>query len=67
MSYKIVIEPRAIFDIQNAVDYYDLKQVGLGKYFYQSLEEAIEVLSKNTSFKLDIRIIMVFPLKNFHS
>ena len=67
MSYKIVIEPRAIFDIQNAVDYYDLKQVGLGKYFYQSLEEAIEVLSKNPSFKLDIRIIMVFPLKNFHS
>ena len=67
MSYKIVIEPRAIFDIQNAVDYYDLKQVGFCEYFYQSLEEAIEVLSKNTSFKLDIRIIMVFPLKNFHS
>lgn len=31
MIYKIVIEPRAILDIQNAIDYYDSKQIGLGE------------------------------------
>ena len=46
MSYKIVIEPRAIIDIQDAVDYYDFKQVGLGAYFFLTLEEHIEVLKR---------------------
>lgn len=32
MIYKAIIEPRAIFDIQEAIDYYDFKQIGLGEY-----------------------------------
>ena len=52
MSFKIVIEPRAIFDIQEAVDYYDFKQIGLGEYFIQELEEHIEILRKNPFFQI---------------
>ena len=65
MSFKIVVEPRAIFDIQKALDYYDFKQIGLGEYFFQALEEHIEVLRKILFFKLDIKIIMVYQLKSF--
>ena len=36
MIYKVVIEPRAILDIQDAIDYYDSKQNGLGTYFFPS-------------------------------
>ena len=50
MSFKIVVEPRAIFDIQEALDYYDFKQIGLGEYFFLALEEHIEVLRKNPFF-----------------
>ncbi|MCX6171531.1 MAG: hypothetical protein NT048_01665 [Flavobacterium sp.] len=50
MSFKIVVEPRAIFVIQEALDYYDFKQIGLGEYFFQALEEHIEVLRKNPFF-----------------
>jgi toxin ParE1/3/4 len=41
MIYKVVIEPTAIIEIQDAIDYYDSKQNGLGEYFYQVVEEHI--------------------------
>ena len=65
MSYKIVIEPRAIFDIQEAVDYYDFKQIGLGEYFYQTLEEHIEVLSRNPLFQIRYKDYRGLPIKKF--
>ena len=34
MIFEVVIEPRAILDIQDAIDYYESKQIGLGDYFY---------------------------------
>jgi hypothetical protein len=65
MIYKVVIDPRAILDIQDAIDYYESKQNGLGEYFYQVVEEHIETLAKILSFKLDTKIITVFLSENF--
>lgn len=65
MSYKIVIEPRAIFDIQEAVDYYAFKQTGLGEYFFRTLEEHIAVLSKNPLFQIRYKDYHGFPIKKF--
>jgi plasmid stabilization system protein ParE len=65
MSYKIVIEPRALLDIQDAVDYYDFKQIGLGAYFFQTLEEHIEVLNKNPSFQIRYRDYHGLPIQKF--
>lgn len=55
MIYKVVIEPRAILDIQDAIDYYESKQNGLGQYFYQVVEEHIETLAKNPFFQIKIQ------------
>ena len=52
MIYKVVIEPRAILDIQEAIDYYDSKQNGLGAYFYQVVEAHIETLSESPFFQI---------------
>lgn len=38
MTYTILIDPDAINDIQDAVNYYDTKQIGIGKRFLQSRE-----------------------------
>ena len=65
MSYKIVIEPRAIIDIQDAVDYYDFKQVGLGAYFFLTLEEHIEVLSNNPLFQIRYKDYRGLPIQKF--
>jgi hypothetical protein len=64
MSFKIVIEPRAIFDIQEAVDYYDFKQIGLGEYFFQVLEDHIEVVRNNPFFQIRYKNFMVYQLKS---
>jgi mRNA-degrading endonuclease RelE of RelBE toxin-antitoxin system len=65
MNYKIVIEPRAFIDIQDAVDYYDSKKIGLGEYFYQTLEEHFEILLKNPYFQVRYKDYHGLPIKKF--
>lgn len=65
MKFKVVIEPRAIIDVQEAVDFYDSRQEGLGEYFYDTLNNHIEFLKANPFFKLNIKIIIVSQLRNF--
>jgi toxin ParE1/3/4 len=65
MSYKIVIEPRAIADIQNAVDYYEVKREDLGAYFYQIVDEYIESIAKNPFFQIRYKDYHGLPVKIF--
>lgn len=65
MIYKVVIEPRAILDIQDAIDYYDSKQNGLGNYFYQVVDEHIETLAKNPFFQIRYKDYHCFPIRKF--
>jgi toxin ParE1/3/4 len=65
MSYKIVFEPRSIFDIQDAIDYYDSKQLGLGEYFFHTLEEHIEVITKSPFFQVKYKDYQGLPIKKF--
>lgn len=65
MSYKIVIEPRAIVDIQEAVEYYESKREDLGVYFFQIIEEYIESISKNPFFQIRYKDYHGLPIKIF--
>ena len=63
MIYKVVIEPRAILDIQDAIDYYDSKQNGLGTYFFQVVEEHIITLTKSPFFQIRYKDYHGFPIR----
>ena len=65
MSYKIVIEPRAIADIQEAVEYYESKREDLGAYFFQIVEEYIELIAKNPFFQIRYKDYHGLPVKIF--
>ncbi|SCY21893.1 ParE toxin of type II toxin-antitoxin system, parDE [Flavobacterium anhuiense] len=65
MIFEVVIEPRAILDIQDAIDYYESKQVGLGEYFYQTVDENIERLTKNPFFQIRYKDYHGLPIKTF--
>ena len=65
MIYKVVIEPRAILDIQDAIDYYDSKQNGLGTYFFQVVEEHIITLTKSPFFQIRYKDYHYFPIRKF--
>jgi len=65
MSYKVVIEPRAILDIQDSIDYYESKQKGLGTYFYQVVEAHLETVSKSPFFQIRYKDYHGFPIRKF--
>jgi toxin ParE1/3/4 len=65
MIYKVVIEPRAILDIQDAIDYYESAQNGLGEYFYQTVDEHIEILVKNPFYQIRYKDYHGFPIRKF--
>ena len=65
MKYEIVIEPRALLDIQNAIDYYDSKKIGLGEYFLESIDEHFKTLEKNPVFQFRYKEYQALPVKKF--
>ena len=65
MSYKIVIEPRAIADIQEAVEFYESKREDLGNYFFQIVDEYIESIATNPFFQIRYKDYHGLPVKIF--
>lgn len=65
MAYKIVIEPRALAEIQQAIDYYNWRLPGLGKKFEKSLEAHIRLISRNPFFQVRYKDYRVLPVKHF--
>lgn len=65
MVYKIVISPLAINDIQQAIDYYDEQQPGLGEKFESALNEYLLVLRKHPLFQLRYDEVRCLPLPKF--
>jgi len=41
MAFTLIIDTRAISDIQEAIDYYDEQQTGLGKRFEAELNSLL--------------------------
>jgi toxin ParE1/3/4 len=65
MPFKIVIDPRAISDIVQAVDYYNSKQIGLGEKFKTNLNKYIVRLSINPYYAFKYKDYRCLPLRQF--
>lgn len=67
VKFTIDIEPEAIDDIQNAIDFYNSRRKGLGKRFFDTIDRHFTYLTRNYySFAIrydDIRCMKVekFP------
>jgi len=60
------IEPEAFDDIQDAVDYYNSCKAGLGKRFYNAVDNHFDFLKKNyLSFAVRYDDIRCMPIKKF--
>lgn len=65
MKFRVVIEPRALADIQEAIDYYDEQQIGLGKKFNSAVERHIKYLYKNPFFRIAYKDYRILPINKF--
>ena len=55
MAFKLTIEPEAQIEIEAAIEWYESKQLGLGKEFYNYLDGYFETLKEATA---------LFPIKH---
>lgn len=65
MSFTTVLDPRAIRDIQQVIDYYEKQQPGLGEQFEDILNEYLHKLEQNPFFQIRYDNVHCFPLKKY--
>lgn len=65
MTYLVVIDPVAIEDIQQAVDYYENQQHGLGQRFGSDLDQHLMLLENNPRFRVRYDNVRCLPLAKF--
>lgn len=65
MAYTIDIDPMAIRDVQQAIDYYEEQQTGLGIKFENALNKQLITLEKNPFFRIRYENIHCLPLNKF--
>ena len=64
--FSLTIEPEALVDIQNAIDYYNSCQSGLGKRFYKAIEVNFALLQKQYfSFAVRYDDVRCMKIKTF--
>jgi hypothetical protein len=66
LAYSIDIDPGAIRDVQQAIDYYDGQQAGLGEQFENALNRQLLTLENNPFFQIRYHeCVHCLPLKKF--
>ncbi len=64
-KFEVVLEPDAVLDIQDAIDYYDTKVSGLGAKFLNEIESCIQTLQKNPFFQIRYEMVRCLPVSRF--
>ena len=64
-KFKIVLDVRAVQDIQEAIDYYNQQKSGLGEYFLKSVNHSFSVLKDNPFYQIRYDGIRCLPIKKF--
>lgn len=65
MPFKIVIEPRALTDIQNGIDYYEEQLLGLGERFNKTIDHYIRSISNNPFYQIKHNDYRTVPTGKF--
>lgn len=65
MAFTLVIDPRAMKDVQDAIDYYEDQQSGLGVRFENALNEHLLKLEKSPFFRIRYDNVRCLLVKKF--
>ena len=65
LIYWIKLEPEDKIDIQDAIDYYNFKENGLGRKFYQTIAQSFDTLSQNPFYQIRYKNIRCYYIKPF--
>ena len=65
MPYEIILERRAKADIQQAIDYYDSQQTGLGEKFLIAIDKHFSSIGRNPFFQIRYSNVRCLPVQKF--
>jgi toxin ParE1/3/4 len=65
MAFKIKIEPEALEDIQQSIDWYNEQQAGLGIKFFAAVKKGFKSLMINPFFQIRYDNVRCLPLKKY--
>ena len=65
MPFTIVIEPDALTDIQQAIDFYDDQQIGLGAKFEAAINRHFSSLKDYPFFQVRYDDVHCLPVKKY--
>lgn len=65
MTFLVIIENRAASELQDAIDYYDEQQAGLGRKFVDDVNKSIAAIARNPFYQIRYSTIRCLPLKKF--
>ena len=65
MIFFVVIEPRALIEMQHTIDYYDNKLLGLGKKFHEALDKHFASIAKNPFYQIRYKDYRALPVRKF--
>ncbi len=65
MAFTVVIEPRAVTDIQKAIDYYDELLPGLGERFNAAVTNHIAAIKLNPFYQVRYKDYRAMPISKF--
>ena len=63
--YNLLLNIRAIEDIQHSIDYYNTQKKGLGKRFLDDINEAFRTLKINPGYQVRNDNVRCYPLNVF--
>lgn len=65
MAYLVLLDSRAVNDIQYIMDYYDFKQTGLGDRFKKAIDKYFSALSIQPYFQIKYDSVHCLPIKKW--
>lgn len=63
MEYSVVLDPPALQDVQQAIDYYDSQRESLGEVFENTLDTHLETLKANPHFQRRYGEVHCLPMR----
>lgn len=65
MDYKIIVSPRAQFEIEGIAEYYSEISLSVLNKFYSELENAYQLLKLNPQFQTRYKNFKAIPIRKF--
>ena len=64
-QYQVNLDPEAVIEIQEGIEFYDEQMPGLGRKFENTVNKHVVAISKNPFYQIRFKNIRCLPIKKY--